>query len=162
MKCGLICARRARNSASMTRVRCRPSSASSIWVEIQRASSSVARTSPAEVERPYAARTATTWSSATIGAKMPDLIGQSGSPHVISRSVSTRVRPEVNTGCACRGMSPRWWVPAPSHASVPPVSLIATASEPSIERRCLVARDAPSGVSPSRNERVAKDTVCRV
>ena len=47
MKCGLIWARSARTSASIARVRGRPSSASSSWLETQRATSSVARTRPA-------------------------------------------------------------------------------------------------------------------
>ena len=82
----------------MTRVRWRPSSASSIWVEIHRASSSVARTSPVEVDRPYAASAATTCSSATMGAITPERTGQFGSKHSISASVRTSVRPELSTG----------------------------------------------------------------
>ena len=48
MKCGLIWARRARSSASMTRVRVRASSASASWLETQAATSSVARARPGE------------------------------------------------------------------------------------------------------------------
>ena len=81
MKCGLIWARRARSSASMVRVRWRPSSASSAWVETHRATSSVARASPADACGPYAARAATTRSSVTTGAITAVLTGQSGSAH---------------------------------------------------------------------------------
>ena len=48
MKCGLIWARRARSSASMTRVRVRASSARASWLDTQAATSSVARASPGE------------------------------------------------------------------------------------------------------------------
>ena len=46
MKCGLIWARSARSSASMTRVRVRASSASASWLDTQAATSSVARARP--------------------------------------------------------------------------------------------------------------------
>src|SRR6266545_2724113 len=68
MKCGLICARNARSSASIARVRSRFRSASWICPDTQFATSSVARTSPAEVRGPYADSTATTVSPVTIGA----------------------------------------------------------------------------------------------
>jgi hypothetical protein len=45
----------------------------------------VARTSPVEVVLPYAASAATTRSSATIGAMIPERIEQSGSEQVICR-----------------------------------------------------------------------------
>jgi hypothetical protein len=48
MKCGLICARSARSSASIARVRSLLSSASSTWPDTQRATSSVALTSAAD------------------------------------------------------------------------------------------------------------------
>ena len=51
MKCGLICARSARTSASISRVRDASSSASSSCPDTQRATSSAARTSPADAER---------------------------------------------------------------------------------------------------------------
>ena len=52
MKCGLIWARSARTSASISRVRDASSSASSSWPETQRATSSVARARPAEAAGP--------------------------------------------------------------------------------------------------------------
>ena len=52
MKWGLIWARSARSSASIVRVRCRPRSASSTWVDTHRATSSVARASPAAAAGP--------------------------------------------------------------------------------------------------------------
>ena len=48
MKCGLICARSARTSARIRRCRDASSSASSSWPETQLATSSVARSKPAE------------------------------------------------------------------------------------------------------------------
>ena len=102
MKCGLICARRARSSASIVRVRSRPSSASSAWVETQRATSSAARASPAEACGPYAAMAATTRSSATTGAITAVLTGQSGSGHATASGPSTMVRPVARTSSASR------------------------------------------------------------
>ena len=52
MKCGLIWARSARSSASIEPGALASSSASSTWVDTQRATSSVARTSPAEAAGP--------------------------------------------------------------------------------------------------------------
>ena len=81
MKCGLIWARRARSSASIVRVRWWPRSASSAWVAIQPATSSVARARPAEACGPYAAMAATTRSPVTTGAMTAVRAGQSGSGH---------------------------------------------------------------------------------
>ncbi|WP_344836549.1 hypothetical protein [Nonomuraea dietziae] len=52
MKCGEICARSARTSASISRVRLRSSSASSSWESTHLATSWAALTSPAEVSWP--------------------------------------------------------------------------------------------------------------
>ncbi len=52
MKCGEICARSARISASINRVRDRSSSASSSCTDTQRATSVVARTSTADSREP--------------------------------------------------------------------------------------------------------------
>ena len=63
----------------MVRVRWWPRSASSAWVAIHPATSSVARASPADALGPYAARAATTRSPLTTGAITAPRTGQSGS-----------------------------------------------------------------------------------
>ncbi len=68
MKCGLIWARSARTSASISRVRLASSSASASWPDTHCATSSVARSSPAEVEVPNTCSVPTTRSSTTSGA----------------------------------------------------------------------------------------------
>jgi hypothetical protein len=91
MKCGLIWARSARSSASMTRVRVRASSARASWLDTHAATSSVARASPGEGCSVQAVRVPTTRSSITRGAVTAVRMGQSGSAQTTSSSPWTTV-----------------------------------------------------------------------
>ena len=120
MKWGLIWARRARSSASMTRVRVRASSARASWLETQAATSSVARARPGEGSWVQAVRVPTTRSSMTRGAVTALRTGQSGSAHATSRHPCTTVRP-VSRVCSPRARAvPRWWSPTPVHDNTLP------------------------------------------
>ena len=93
MKCGLIWARRARTSASMSRVRDASSSASSSWPDTQRATSFVARTRPAEARSVKTWRVPTTFSSTSRGATMACRTTHDGSAQAMSAPSTTVVRP---------------------------------------------------------------------
>ncbi len=137
MKCGLICARRARSSASIVRVRSRPSSASSAWWRPSARPPrppSPARRRPAVRMPRWRPRTR---SSATTGAITAVLTGQSGSGHATASGPSTMVRPVARTSSASRRACSRWCSAAPSQASRATGSQIAIAGQPSRARRCL-------------------------
>ena len=95
MKCGLIWARSARSSASIARVRVRPSSATSSSAETHRASSPVARARPADAAGAYAVSVPTTLPSASSGAMTAERMGQSGSEQVTTSGPSTEVATRV-------------------------------------------------------------------
>jgi hypothetical protein len=90
MKCGLIWARSARTSASISRVRLASSSASSSCPDTHCATSSAARASPALWYGANAARVPTTRSSTTSGLTTAVRIGHPGSPHC--RSLRSKLR----------------------------------------------------------------------
>ena len=161
-KCGLIWARRARSSASIARVRSRPRSASSAWVASHTASSSVALTSPGELDGPYAASAATTRSRATTGAMTAKRSSQSGSPQATSDGPRTTVRLPTRAAWACPTTSLRWCSPGPSQARTPLGSVTAIDGAARRVRRCLAAFPTPAGVSPSRRVAAAREAVCRV
>ena len=92
MKCGLIWARRARTSASISSVRDASSSASSTWTATQSATSLVARTRPAPADGANAATTPTTREPARTGAMTAARLPEARSAPR-SRAWSTAVRP---------------------------------------------------------------------
>ena len=155
MKCGEICARSARTSASASRARDASSSASSTCADTQRATSVVVRARTAVVSSVTATRVPTTRSSTTIGAttnQVPEPsadIGAVTAERPVSRTEAT---------CSIRSDSD----PGPSPERTRSVSVSATPREPSSVRRCREAAVAASGVSPSRSAGAASDAVCSV
>ena len=101
MKCGLICARSARTSASISRVRERSSSASSSWPLTHDATSSAARTSPPVVCGAPTTSAPTRVSSTTSGLTMACRTWQPPSSQTRVRSSTIIVRP-VSATCADR------------------------------------------------------------
>ncbi len=162
MKCGLICARRARTSASISRVREASSSASSSCPETQRATSFVARTSPAEARPVKTCRVPTTFSSTSSGATMAWRTTHDGSAQATSAPSTTVVRPWARVPAEITAGWWAWCERPPSHASSPVVSVIATAVAPRSERRCLSDFSAAAGVRPIRSGGEASRAVCRV
>ena len=159
MKCGLICARSARTSASISRVRDASSSASSSWAETQpghlvrRAHQTGARRSA-----PYAARLPTTRSSTMSGATTATLIGQSGSAQATSRGAEHLGAPAARSRAACvDGASRCVASPAPSQASS--VLAVGDRDGRGAEQLAQVraARLAPAAVSPARSGGAASD-----
>src|SRR6478736_5001536 len=106
MKCGLICARRARTSASMSRVREASSSASSSCPDTQRATSFVARTRPAEARPVKTCSVPTTFSSTSSGATIAWRTMHEGSAHPTSAPSTTVVRPWPSVPAE---MTTGWW-----------------------------------------------------
>ena len=93
MKCGLICARSARTSASISRVREASSSASSSWPETHCATSSAARARPAVGYGANAASVPTIRSSTTSGLTTAVRTAQPGTSHGRSPRPKDWVRP---------------------------------------------------------------------
>jgi hypothetical protein len=108
MKCGLICARRARTSASINRVREASSSASSRFPDTQRATSATARTSPAEADEVKACRVPTTLSSTTSGLTTTCRSPQATSEQAKSLRSRTTVLPDSRTTAASAAASRSW------------------------------------------------------
>ncbi len=105
MKCGLICARRARTSASISLLRDASSSASSSWEDTQPATSSVARTSPASADTVKTCSVPTTFSSTTRGVTTAERMAQAALGHGRSRRPTTKVAPSSTA----REASPAVW-----------------------------------------------------
>ena len=154
MKCGLICARRARTSASISRVRLASSSASSSWPLTHCATSSAARARPAVACGENTWSVPTTRSSTTSGLTIAVRISQPGtSQREVARGRTSgccrarRSRPRAGrTG-------PRGAGPAPCHASAAAVSVSASAGVPSRSCRCRRLRSALSRVQPGAQRR---------
>jgi hypothetical protein len=89
-------------------------------------------------------------------------MGQPGFAQPMLRWSSTTVAPLSITARASSNAWVRWWSPSPSQTRSPPESHMATEAAPSILRRCLAAREVPSGVNPSPSRRAASEAVCRV
>ena len=165
MKCGLICARSARTSARASRARDGSSSASSSWVDTQRAVSRVACTSPGAGRAVEVSATSapTTRSSAASGTTTAPRTGQSDGRRAAPRA-GRRSGARSPAGRRARERHSRsaWWSPAPSQTSGRSASVIASAGEPSSVRRCR--DDLPAGrpVSPARSGGAAREAVCRV
>jgi hypothetical protein len=158
MKCGEICARRARISASIARVRDWSSWASSSWDETQRATSQTARVSATDAVPLYAASVPTGRPSTISGAITASRTGQSSLPQSIQSSSFTR--PVATTFLAWISASSLCRSPPPSQARSRSASVMTTASVPRRRRRCRAALRADSGERPSRSTGAAKDTLC--
>ena len=128
MKCGLICARSARTSASISRVREASSSASSSWPETHGATSSAARARPAvgcgreDLER-------------ADDALLDDQRADDRRPDLAAAARRRAGRRGRTSGCGRARPSPTarpahcsawWWPPRPSQASRPAVSVSAS------------------------------------
>ena len=159
MKCGEICARSARTSASTNRRRDASSSARSSWPDTQAATSSVARTSPAVGYGVPTTTCPTTSSSTTSGLRMTCCTGQLTRWHPSSDWPAILVDSVVWASAATWSS---WWPPRPSQASTRSVSVNATAGAPSSARRCRMLRSALASVSPSRSAGPASDASCSV
>ena len=117
MKCGLIWARSARTSASISRVRLASSSASSSWPETHCATSSAARASPAVG---YGANTCEGADDPLVDHQRADHRGADRA----ARLAAAQVAAVEAAGVAAvegagdqRGSWAAWWSPAPSQAS---------------------------------------------
>ena len=114
-KCGEICARSTRTSASALRARVRSNSARSSWPEVNAATSSTARINagPAEASE-YATSAPMTTSSEVSGAAIPE---RSISETCLAWSAGmTTAVPESSAARACSAASSRCLSPMPSHA----------------------------------------------
>ena len=160
MKCGLIWARRARTSASISAVRESSSCASSSWPETQAATSLAARTRlPVACGAPTT-RVPTSTSSTTSGLMTSCRTGQPRRPQAVVSAI--RVGAPSGRSAMTRAVSAAWWWPTPSQASTPLVSVSATAGVPSSARRWRRLRSALASVSPSRSAGAASEAVWRV
>ena len=151
MKWGEIWARSARTSASASRARDTSSSASSTWVETQRATSLVARMRPGRVSDPKAPSVPTTSSPTTTGTITAERMAQYGSLQLRSAAVMTLARPVATTPAASAAAWGPWWSATPSQARRSVSSVRATAGQPSSWWRARIDLAAAVRVSPARN-----------
>src|SRR6478672_4214550 len=160
MKWGLICARRARTSASISRLRERSSSASSSCPLTHDATSSAARTRPPVVCGAPTTSAPTRVSSTTSGLTIACVTWQPPSSQTRVRSSRIIVRPVSATWLIVPASWLRWCEPRPSHASSPLVSPSPAAGVPSRARRWRTDRSALADVRPSRSAGLAREALC--
>ena len=162
MKCGLICARSARTSASISRVREASSSASSSWPETH----APPRRRRGPGRRWHRARGDQGADDAVAAADGGDDGRPDRAPGVGAGQLGGVEHRRAAGGEGCCGVGGRWAActsaPSPSQASTLVMSVRATAGVPSSVRRCLTARRAPVGVRPSRRCGEASPAVCSV
>src|SRR5215207_2120811 len=156
MKCGLICARRARTSASASAVRDASSSPSSTCAATQSATSPVARTRPARTGAANATIAPTARPSARMGAATASV---SASPRVMRRC--TCALPDALAAAARRSATART-DSSPSIVTAPERSITARLSQARSARRWRTARIASGSPRPPRRCFAARDARCSV